>query len=107
MPDGNGISGMAMPAQVIPGDSVSRLRTKFRNCPLDSGPLAGRRVGSCLCTRFSYWVFPDDGHGCVARAYSQGRYPMYRMVGTMHGDYTFFINRHYRLLGAAIPDIKN
>jgi hypothetical protein len=107
MPDGNGISGLAMPPQVITGDSVSRLWAKFCNRPFDSGPLAGRRVGSCLCTHFSYWVFPDDGHSYVARASSQKRYPMDSMVGTTHGDYPLFINRHYRLLGAAIPDIKN
>jgi hypothetical protein len=106
MPDGNGVSGLAMPTQVIIGDSVSRLRAKFRNRPFDSGPLADCRFGSRFFARFSCWVFPADGYGCVVRASSQERYPMCRMVGTMYWDYPLFINKHYRLPGAAIPDIK-
>jgi len=106
MADGNGISGLAVPHQVITGDFVSRLRVKFRDCPFDSGTMAGRRVRSCLCACFSNWISPADGRDCVARASSQGLCPLDRLVGTMHGDYTPFIDKHYSLLGAAIPKIK-
>ena len=106
MADGNGISGLAVPHQIITGDFVSRLRIKFRDCPFDSGTVANRRVRSCFCACFSNWISPTDGRDCVARAFSQGLCPLDCLVGAMHGDYTSFIDKHYGLLGAAIPKIK-
>ena len=106
MADGNRISGLAVPHQVITGDFVSRLRIKFRDCPFDSGTVANRRVRSRFCACFSNWISPADGRDCVARAFSPGLCTVDRLVGTMHGDYTSFIDKHYSLLGAAIPKIK-
>jgi hypothetical protein len=106
MADGNGISGLAVPHQVITGDFVSRLWIKFCDCPFDSGTVANRRVRSCLCACFSNWISLDDSRDCVARASSPGICPVDCLVGTMHGDYTSFIDKHYSLLGAEIPKIK-
>jgi hypothetical protein len=107
MADGNGVSGLAVPHQVIAGGFVSRLRIKFRNCAFDSGAVANRRVRSCLCACFSNWISLADGRDYVARASSPGLRPLDHLVGAMHGDYTPFIDKHYRLLGAAISKIKN
>lgn len=85
---------------------MSRLRVKFRDCAFNSGTMANRRVRSCLCACFSNWISPADGRDCVARAFSPGLCPLDCMDGTMHGDYTPFIDKHYSLLGAAILKIK-
>jgi hypothetical protein len=106
MADGNGISGLAVPHQIITGDFVSRLRIKFRDCPFDSGTVANRIIRSCFCACFSNWISHTDGRDCVARAFSQGLCPLDCLVGEMHGDYTSFIDKHYSLLGAAITKIK-
>jgi hypothetical protein len=106
MADGNGISGLAVPHQVITGDFVPRLRIKFRDCPFDSGTVANRSVRSRLCACFSHWISPADGRDCVARAFSPGLCFLDRLAGTMHGGYTPFIDKHYSVLGAAIPKIK-
>ena len=107
MADGNGISGLAVPHQVITGDFVSRLWVKLRDCLFDSRTMAGRRVRSCLCASFPHWISPDDGRDYLARASSPGLRPLDHLVGAMHGDYTPFIDKHYSLLGAAISKIKN